>query len=40
MVFGEVSEGFEVVKKIEALGSMSGKPSTTVVVEDCGVLDE
>lgn len=40
VVFGEVSEGFEVVKKIEALGSMSGKPSTTVVVEDCGVLDE
>jgi len=29
-----------VVKKIEVFGSMSGKPSTTVVVEDCGVLDE
>ncbi|PLW51775.1 hypothetical protein PCANC_05539 [Puccinia coronata f. sp. avenae] len=37
VVFGEVTDGFEVVKKIEALGSMSGKPKTEVVVEDCGV---
>ncbi|KAA1103418.1 hypothetical protein PGT21_017310 [Puccinia graminis f. sp. tritici] len=40
VVFGEVSEGFEVVKQIEALGSQSGKPKTEVIVEDCGVLEE
>ncbi|OAV96096.1 hypothetical protein PTTG_02119 [Puccinia triticina 1-1 BBBD Race 1] len=40
VVFGEVTEGFEVVKQIEALGSQSGKPKTEVTVEDCGVLED
>lgn len=40
VVFGQVIEGFEVVKKIEALGSQSGKPKTDVVIEECGVAED
>ncbi|MDR3621664.1 MAG: peptidylprolyl isomerase [Paludisphaera borealis] len=36
VVFGEVTEGSDIVKKIEGLGSGSGKPSAKVLVEDCG----
>ena len=38
VVFGEVVEGQELVKKIESLGSSSGKPSKEVKVTDAGVL--
>ena len=38
VVFGEVTEGSDVVKKIESAGSSSGKPSAKVVIEDCGQL--
>jgi cyclophilin family peptidyl-prolyl cis-trans isomerase len=38
VVFGEVTEGTDLVKKIEALGSQSGKPQKTVVIETCGQL--
>ncbi|MFI7413695.1 peptidylprolyl isomerase [Streptomyces sp. NPDC049627] len=38
VVFGEVVEGEDVVKAIEALGSRSGKTSKKIVVEDCGVV--
>ena len=38
VVFGEVTDGSDLVKKIEALGSRSGQPSAKVVVEDCGQL--
>ncbi|MFJ2832559.1 peptidylprolyl isomerase [Streptomyces sp. NPDC087263] len=38
VVFGEVTEGLDLVKKIEGLGSRSGTPSTTVVIESSGVL--
>ncbi|KER32268.1 hypothetical protein T265_01694 [Opisthorchis viverrini] len=38
VVFGEVKEGMDVVKKMEALGSSSGKTSKTVVIADCGQL--
>ena len=37
VVFGEVSEGMDIVKKVEALGSSSGKTSKPVSVLDCGV---
>merc|ERR1739849_38549 len=37
VVFGTVTEGMEVVKKVEAVGSQSGKTSKTVVIADCGV---
>ena len=38
VVFGEVVEGLDLVKKIEGLGSRSGTPSTSVVIESSGVL--
>ncbi|WP_432590315.1 peptidylprolyl isomerase [Streptomyces sp. HD1123-B1] len=38
VVFGEVVEGEDVVKAIEALGSHSGKPSKKVVIEESGVV--
>merc|ERR1711972_591499 len=37
-VFGSVTEGMDVVKKIEAVGSQSGKTSKAVVIADCGQL--
>jgi peptidyl-prolyl isomerase F (cyclophilin D) len=38
VVFGHVVEGMDVVKKIEKLGSRSGKTSAAIVVFDCGEL--
>ncbi|XP_076459756.1 peptidyl-prolyl cis-trans isomerase-like [Babylonia areolata] len=38
VVFGSVVEGMEVVDKIEAVGSRSGKPSQPVKIADCGQL--
>ncbi|KAJ1729969.1 cytochrome P450 cyp2 [Coemansia sp. Benny D160-2] len=35
VVFGKVIVGMEVVKKIEAMGDSSGKPSKKIVIEDC-----
>jgi peptidyl-prolyl isomerase F (cyclophilin D) len=40
VVFGSVVEGMDVVKKIEAVGSESGKTSKKVIVEDSGELKE
>merc|ERR1719478_10305 len=34
VVFGKVLEGGDVVKKIEAEGSNSGKPSNTITIKD------
>merc|ERR1712129_487737 len=36
VVFGSVEEGMDVVKKIEAVGSQSGKTAKPVVIADCG----
>uniref|UniRef100_A0A7S4ACF5 Peptidyl-prolyl cis-trans isomerase n=2 Tax=Pseudo-nitzschia australis TaxID=44445 RepID=A0A7S4ACF5_9STRA len=38
VVFGKVVEGSDVVKKIEAVGSGSGKPAQTVTIADSGQL--
>jgi len=38
VVFGKVIEGEDVVKKIESLGSNSGKPAATITVKDSGEL--
>ncbi|KAG9321167.1 hypothetical protein KVV02_008461 [Mortierella alpina] len=38
VVFGEVVEGMELVKKIEALGSSSGTPKKKVVISNSGVV--
>merc|ERR1712073_197352 len=37
VVFGQVVEGYDVVKKIEAVGSRSGATSQPVVIADCGM---
>jgi cyclophilin family peptidyl-prolyl cis-trans isomerase len=38
VVFGSVAEGMDVVKKVEGVGSNSGKTSQKVVIQDCGQL--
>lgn len=39
VVFGEVAEGMDVVRKIEAVGSQSGKPTKTVTIVNCGIIN-
>merc|ERR1711920_331332 len=38
VVFGKVTKGMDIVKKIESVGSMDGRTSKTVVIKDCGQL--
>ncbi|XP_017323530.1 peptidyl-prolyl cis-trans isomerase A [Ictalurus punctatus] len=38
VVFGQVVEGMEVIKKVEGYGSNSGKTSAQIVIADCGQL--
>merc|ERR1711862_97364 len=38
VVFGSVVEGMDVVKKVEAVGSSSGKTSKPVVISNCAQL--
>ncbi|KAI9228190.1 MAG: cyclophilin A [Piptocephalis tieghemiana] len=38
VVFGKVSEGYDVVKEAEGYGSQSGRTSATVTIADCGQL--
>merc|ERR1712183_194333 len=40
VVFGQVTEGMDVIKKCEAVGSQSGRTRAVVSIEDCGVLEE
>jgi len=39
VVFGEVVEGYDIVKKMESLGSQSGAPKKTILISDCGQLE-
>lgn len=39
VVFGEVTENYELVKTVEALGSSSGTPSVTVTIMGSGMYD-
>ncbi len=36
VVFGQVVKGYDVVRKIEAVGSSGGRTSAKVVISDCG----
>merc|ERR1712127_1029141 len=38
VVFGQVVEGMDVVRKVEAVGSSGGKTSKQVIISDCGQL--
>ena len=38
VVFGSVTKGMDVVKKVEGYGSGSGKTSATITIADCGQL--
>ena len=38
VVFGEVTEGSDLVQKIESLGSQSGKTQSKITIEDAGAL--
>jgi len=38
VVFGSVVEGMDVVKKVESVGSQSGRTSRPVKIADCGQL--
>jgi peptidyl-prolyl isomerase F (cyclophilin D) len=38
VVFGAVVEGMDVVRKIESLGTESGRPRAKIVIADCGQL--
>ena len=37
VVFGQVVDGLNVVKAIEAVGSQSGKTAKPVLIADCGM---
>ncbi|MEV5877374.1 peptidylprolyl isomerase [Streptomyces sp. NPDC052101] len=39
VVFGEVVEGFDLVKKIEGLGTQTGKPKAVVKIAKSGTVD-
>ena len=36
VVFGEVIQGSDVVRKMEAVGTTNGKPSESVSIAECG----
>lgn len=36
VVFGEVVEGMDIVKKVESYGSPNGKTKQQIVINDCG----
>jgi cyclophilin family peptidyl-prolyl cis-trans isomerase len=38
VVFGQVTEGMDLVKKIERYGSQSGKVKELITIADCGEL--
>merc|ERR1712218_388081 len=39
VVFGSVTEGMDIVSKVESFGSESGKTSKKIVIANCGQLD-
>ena len=39
VVFGQIVEGMETIKKVESYGSRSGKTSKKIIISDCGQVD-
>ena len=39
VVFGQVVEGLETIKKVQSYGSRGGQTSKKIVISDCGELD-
>ncbi len=39
VIFGQVTEGMDIVKAIEALGTRSGRPRSRIQIVDCGELE-
>mmetsp|Transcript_34270 Transcript_34270/g.82536 ORF Transcript_34270/g.82536 Transcript_34270/m.82536 type:complete len:90 (-) Transcript_34270:121-390(-) len=39
VVFGKVTDGLDIVKKIEVKGSEMGRPRAQVQIKDCGVVE-
>ena len=37
-VFGEVTDGMDIVKKMEANGTSNGSPKSKIIIKDCGQL--
>jgi cyclophilin family peptidyl-prolyl cis-trans isomerase len=37
-VFGKVTKGIDIIKKIETYGSGSGRPSAEIKISNCGSL--
>jgi peptidylprolyl isomerase len=40
VVFGQVIEGMDVVRKMEKLGSQTGKTKSPVKIKDCGMIQK
>ncbi|CAI4229737.1 unnamed protein product [Auanema sp. JU1783] len=40
VVFGQVTDGLSIVRKIEAQGSRTGRPKERVTIVDCGEVDQ
>lgn len=40
VVFGQVTEGYSHVATLESYGSQTGKPTRSVLISDCGILNE
>ncbi|NER26237.1 MAG: hypothetical protein F6J89_00845 [Symploca sp. SIO1C4] len=38
VVFGQVSQGYDIVEAMEKVGTVSGRPTAKVVIADCGQL--
>ncbi len=38
VVFGNVTKGLDIVKKVESYGSQSGKTKERIIIADCGQL--
>lgn len=36
VVFGEVKSGYDIIEKVESIGTGSGRPAQTVTITDCG----